>query len=110
MNYHNKDGGSPSGSVLLRFATAILPPVVSIGYIRFGTRPYNPRPYVATTATGMVTRPHTAAAVKDVKNAETTILTRIAPTQCAVLIVVDPAQPRMEVALDTVSNHRYTLL
>ena len=44
MNYSNKDGETPSGSVLLCFATAILPPVVSIGYIRFRTRPYNPPP------------------------------------------------------------------
>ena len=44
MNYHNKDGETPSGSVLLCFASSILPPVVSIGYIRFRTRTYNPPP------------------------------------------------------------------
>ena len=44
MNYHNKDGETPSGSARLCFATSILPPVVSIIYIRFRTRPSNPPP------------------------------------------------------------------
>ena len=42
MQYRNKDGDKPSGSVLLCFAAAFLPQVVSIGYLRFRTRPYTP--------------------------------------------------------------------
>ena len=44
FQYRNKDGETPSGSVLLCFAATFLPQVVSIGYLRFKIRPYKPPP------------------------------------------------------------------
>ena len=44
LNYRNKDGEFPSGSVMVCFSASFLPQVVSIGYMRFRTRPYKPPP------------------------------------------------------------------
>ena len=44
MNYRSKNVDTPSGSVLLCFAASFLPQVVSIGFLRFRTRTYNPPP------------------------------------------------------------------
>ena len=72
--YRNKDGETPSGSVLLCFAATFLPQVVSIGYLRFKIRPYKPPTYVASIAIGMAILVNTVAAAKGAKNVEKTTL------------------------------------